>query len=502
MPSSTLGNAPSTPGMSPARTTQLTICPEESIHLLHISCPTYPSPQSYAPSSQTLTLSSPLQALISTSHHPPCPSPAECFQTTSVPRSTLSLTVGGRSSSHVPPTVNQERRAWNKPLPASSSSEKRTWPAPYRKNLVPLPSPLRPHCPANQRLRLWRPLAPRDQHASQVSDEDLKRIQDVMAHAWELDTHVTYTSGLLNFMVFCYQKNIPEKDRAPASQLLIMSFVSALAAAYSGSAISNYIYGVRAWHLLHSVPWKISKPELEALLKAAEKLTPSSSMRKKRRPYTIDFMLAIRKNMDLSMPLGASAFACLATCFFATGHVGQFTIQRLDSFNPKFHISKNQLSYDQNREGQQVTVLHLPHTKASPQGEDVCWAKQDRLMNPNTVLAHHLEVNDPPQDGHLFAYRHKNGHRPLTKSKFLAELARAACTAGLEPLQGHGIRIGLTLEYLLRGVPFDVMKVKGHWSSDTFTLYLSKHVQILVPYIQAAPAVHDAFVHLTMPPVR
>ena len=323
-----------------------------------------------------------------------------------------------------------------------------------------------------------------------------------MAHAWELDTHATYASGLLHFMVFCDQKNIPEKDRAPASQLLIMSFVSTLAAAYSGSAISNYVYGVRAWHLLHSVPWKISKPELEALLKAAEKLTPSSSRRKKRRPYTIDFMLAIRNNMDLSTPLGASAFTCLATCFFATGRVGEFTVQRLDSFNPEFHVSKNQLSYDQNREGQQVTVLHLPRTKASPQGEDVCWAKQDGLMDPNTVLAHHLEVNDPPQDGHLFAYHHKNGHRPLTKSKFLAELARAARAAGLEPLQGHGIRIGSTLEYLLRGVPFDMMKVKGRWSSDAFTLYLRKHTQILAPYIQAVPAVHDAFVRLTMPPVH
>ena len=205
--------------------------------------------------------------------------------------------------------------------------------------------------------------------------------------------------------------------------------------------------------------------------------------------------------MVLSTPLGASAFACLATCFFATGRVGEFTVQRLDGFNPEFHVSKNQLSYDQNREGQQVTVLHLPRTKASPQGEDVCWAKQDGLMDPNTALAHHLEVNDPPQDGHLFAYRHKNGHQPLTKSKFLAELARAARAAGLEPLHGHGIRIGSTFEYLLRGVPFDMMKVKGRWSSDAFTLYLRKHAQILAPYIQAAPAVHNAFVCLTMPPV-
>jgi len=55
-----------------------------------------------------------------------------------------------------------------------------------------------------------------------------------------------YVSGLLNFMVFCDKKNIPEKDRAPVSQPLLMSFVSTLVAAYSGSAISNYVYGICA----------------------------------------------------------------------------------------------------------------------------------------------------------------------------------------------------------------------------------------------------------------
>jgi len=402
MPSSTLDNAPSTQGMSPARTTQLMIHPGGSIRLLHISCPTYPSPQNYAASSQTSTLSSPLQVLINTSHHAPYPNPAAHFQTANMPQSTLSLTIGGRSFSPVPPTVSQECRLWNTPLPALSS-EKHQQPTPYHKNLVPLPSPLRPHCPANQRLCLWHPLVPRNQCSTQLSDEDLKHIQDVMAHAWELDTHTTYASGLLNFMVFCDQKNIPEKDRAPASQILIMSFISTLATAYLGSAISNYVYGVWAWHLLHSVPWKINKPKLEALLKAAEKLTPLSSRKKKQHPYTIDFMLAIWNNMDLSTPLGASAFACLTTCFFTTGCVGEFTVQRLDGFNPESHVSRTRLSYDQNREWQQVTVLRLPCTKVSPQGEDVGWAKQDGLMDPDMVLAHHLEVNNPPQDGHLFA---------------------------------------------------------------------------------------------------
>jgi len=65
---------------------------------------------------------------------------------------------------------------------------------------MPLPSPLHPHCPANQRLHLWHPLVPCTQCAAQLSDDDLKHIEDVMAHAWELNTHATYTLGALAYL--------------------------------------------------------------------------------------------------------------------------------------------------------------------------------------------------------------------------------------------------------------------------------------------------------------
>lgn len=45
--------------------------------------------------------------------------------------------------------------------------------------------------------------------------------------------------------------------------------------------------------------------------------------------------------------------------------------------------------------------------------------------------------------------------------KLLERVGDAACAASLELLQGHGIRIGSTLEYLLHSIPFDVMKVQG-----------------------------------------
>ena len=149
-----------------------------------------------------------------------------------------------------------------------------------------------------------------------------------------------------------------------------------------------------------------------------------------------------------------------------------------------------------------VTNFHLPHTKSAPSGEDVNWAKQTGPSDPSSAFENHLLINTPPVNGPLFAYRHGKGHKPLTKSKFLEVLNTALRTAGKSPLQGHGIRIGSTLEYLLRNIPFDVVKVKGRWASDAFLLYLRRHAQILAPYMQAQPILQESFLRLTLPPVR
>ena len=345
-----------------------------------------------------------------------------------MPQSIQSLIIREKNPLLAPSIARKECCPWNTQLP-TSPPRKRQRPVPYFKNLFHLPSPLHPHCPASQRLCLQQPLVPHSSHTSQVSNNKFRCIEAVMAHAWEPDTHTTYASGLLNYMVFCNKKDIPESDRALVSQLLLMSFISTLAAAYSGLAISNYVCGIWAWHILHGVSWRIKKLELEldALLKVVEKLISPSLKRKKQCPYTVDFMLAIQQHLDLSTLLGTSVFTCLTTCFFTMGHIREFTVQRLDSFNPNTHISWVQVSFNQSQEGQRVTVLHISHTKVSQQGEDVCWVKQDGPMDPDAALAHHLEVNNPPQEGHLFAYHHKNKYRSLTKSKFLTEPTRATC---------------------------------------------------------------------------
>jgi hypothetical protein len=90
-----------------------------------------------------------------------------------------------------------------------------------------------------------------------------------------------------------------------------------MAGHYSGRTVSNYVHGVRAWHTLHGIAWTLGEDaEIDALLKAAISLTPASSKKPKREPYTIPLIIAIRQKLDLDSPLDAAVYACLTTIFF------------------------------------------------------------------------------------------------------------------------------------------------------------------------------------------
>ncbi|KAF8154172.1 hypothetical protein B0H34DRAFT_662266 [Crassisporium funariophilum] len=381
-------------------------------------------------------------------------------------------------------------------------------PAPYQDALTPLASPQRPHVFARERLTRWKPTTSRNIQDSNgqptnLTEANLLRILEVMEGAWAEGTREGYGLGLLVYHVFCDQKGISEEQQAPASPILIASFIATITGAYAGATIANYVFGVRAWHLLHGVSWRMNPSELETLLRAAAKAAPASTKRKKRQPYTKEFMLAVRDELDLESPLDAAVYACLTTTFWSAARLGEFTVKNLAGFKAAQHVKPSDVTTTTDANGLTTTAFHIPATKTEPiEGEDVSWSRQNGDTDPEAALNKHLAINNPPKDGPLFAYRTAKGYNALTKPKFLQTLAKAARAAELDPLQGHGIRIGSTLEYLLRGTPFEVMKVKGRWASDAFLVYLRKHAQILAPYMQAIPLRHDEFIRLTMPPIR
>ena len=193
-------------------------------------------------------------------------------------------------------------------------------PAPYQQHLMPVPSHLCPHCLAKDHLRQWAPapLVLGQAGTPGSSGVEQERVKDTMLHAWEEDTWVSYGAGLLMWHCFCNVKGVPESERALTTQALLSTFVAHLASAYLGKTITGYINSMRAWHILNNLLWALEKKAMDTMLQVAEKLTPSTSRRKKRCPYTLAFISVIRSQLNLDKPLDTVVFAYLTTCFYAS----------------------------------------------------------------------------------------------------------------------------------------------------------------------------------------
>ena len=229
--------------------------------------------------------------------------------------------------------------------------------------------------------------------------------------------HAVCGSGLLMWHCFCDNKDISDPQRALATQPLVSAFIAHMATAYSRRTISNYLNGVQVWHILHSIPW--AQEEMDAILCTTKKLTPVAMRRKRQLPYTPAFITSVRQHLDLDDPLNAVIFTCLTTCFYALARLGKFTIQTISSFNLNKQITTQCLSYNQDWNGLQVMVLHLPTIKVTGnEGKDVYWATQNVATNPTAALQNHLRINQLSEATHLLMYHTKNTPCcPLTKPK-------------------------------------------------------------------------------------
>jgi hypothetical protein len=311
----------------------------------------------------------------------------------------------------------------------------------------------------------------------------------------------TYGSGLLAYCVFCDAHSIPEDQRGPASSLLLLSFIASCAGLYSGKTLENYFYGIQAWHLLHGLAWLGDSAQITSALTGSAHLAPPPSKRPKRHPFTINILCNIRSVLDLSSPLDAAVYACLVTSFFTLARLGELMVHSLKAFNPSLHVKVSDIHYEEDRHGLRVTVFHLPCSKMSPSGEDLYFAAQTGDVDPQQELKNHLQVNTLSATDALFSWRHQRGLCPLTCSEFTRCIECASSKLGTEPLKGHGIRIGGTLEYLLWGVLFKTVKAMGHWGGDAFQRYLRQHAVVMAPYLQDTPIL-EPFTHYAMPPVR
>ena len=140
-----------------------------------------------------------------------------------------------------------------------------------------------------------------------ISDSTLNRILGVLRVAWADSTKALYGNALLTYHVYCDLNGpIPDHEHCPVSRVLLLAFLSSCAGGASGSALSTYAAGVKAWHLLHGQPWTMPQDKLRLMLQGAAHLAPHSSKCAKRPPVTVDDLKIIHAYLDMNDPCDAA----------------------------------------------------------------------------------------------------------------------------------------------------------------------------------------------------
>ena len=215
---------------------------------------------------------------------------------------------------------------------------------------------------ASKRIRLWIPEGSRRSlddkgHPTNLDKQDLEKIRKVIGEAYAPQTRSTYGTGLLVFHLFCDNRDIQEEHRAPVEQTVLASFISMLVGTYGGGTIRNYVYGIRAWHIIHGIKWEVNNDKIETLLRAGHKLSPKESRRNAKKPWTLDYLTEICQRLKQNKPRDAAVLACLTTAFWGTTRLGEVTVKTPNTFDPNTHVKVSDVRYsirDNNHWGQGV----------------------------------------------------------------------------------------------------------------------------------------------------
>jgi integrase len=358
-------------------------------------------------------------------------------------------------------------------------------------------------------------MRPVDIHGNAIPEleRDLERAPQVLLDSLEVSTRRSYGSGLLIYTVYADARGLGETQRFPPSAAILAAFVAAISGSYLGDTISKYLSGLRAWHSIHSIPWYGNDQQLSRLCAGANKHAPPGSRNPLRAPAEESEVIALRAAFDMSNSFDAACWTIIVLAFYGLARLGELTTGTEDAFKKTpgaFTTAADVKRAD--HDGRPTVSLRLPRSKVtrSPRASDdlhvaplVDDTGRTRETCPVAALDNHLRVNAPNGNSeHLFTYRKtgsRGGRVPVTRAAFLKRLKAAASLVGVKLPHGHAFRIGGTLHYVLKGVPFDAVRVIGRWSSDCWQRYLRKHAEILAPYLQEDPERFLAFTRIAMP---
>lgn len=309
-----------------------------------------------------------------------------------------------------------------------------------------------------------------------ISCKDKQMVDYVINHAWSHSTLDRYDASVKQFFSFCHSRGIA--PTGVVSEDLLCSFAASMAGSRAGGTAAAKIAAVKAWHVQNNLPW-MGSSRLKYTLKGTENLRPQESIKPKRPPVSSEMLDVIRNNLDMGSPEDACIWAIVTTSFWSQIRMGEICPKTEKDFNVALTPTWQQFG-NPNRSGSRT--LHLPRTKrGGTKGETVMVSRQRLKLDPIAALENHARVNRCQTTDTVAAFRNASGIlMGLTLRRLLRRVTAILAKHKFPRITGHCFRIGGTTELLLQGVPPDIVKLLGRWTSDSFLRYW-RSLEIIAP---------------------
>eukprot|EP00732_Lithocolla_globosa_P001097 Lithocolla_globosa_v1_NODE_493_length_3897_cov_316.316502.p3 type:complete len:294 gc:universal NODE_493_length_3897_cov_316.316502:2895-3776(+) len=270
----------------------------------------------------------------------------------------------------------------------------------------------------------------------------------------------------------------------PATELMLMLFITHLAKKLTYRSIRVYLFGVRALHIREGFNNPLSgRPRLWQTMRGIKK--SQNGTRPKKLAMLPALIRAISSRLQLPRSLDDMAFvAAMWLAFFALLRCGEFTTPT-PAFDPNIHLSVEDVTFIVI--GRRHLKIRIKSSKTDPFRQGVTLAVpcvEPPVCCPCCLLREYLSFRRAlgltcHSRSPLFLL---SSSMPMNRSWFIGRLKSSLAAIGCDPTvySGHSFRIGGATWAQIRGVNPEQIKMLGRWASDCYESYLRTPVDLVL----------------------
>lgn len=300
-----------------------------------------------------------------------------------------------------------------------------------------------------------------------------------LLRGWRDTTLLSYNAAVQKFKSF-----LSATDRAnwtlPASPEDIYSFCFWSGRTEAGAeeqdvtakTLAKYLYGIKAWHNYHDVPYPhVSDARVAVLLRACGRQDSLTPAKPRKSAVTLEHLLTLYHTWIDGSQEEKASLDCAIVAFWGMMRLAEVTYTSR-SGQPAWICSLLCRDVMQRSTPSTSLTLAIRGAKTAKAGDtqSVLLNAQPNVLCPVQAVKRRLLQMTSPDDA-LFAYE-GDERCNLTRSRLVTLCTSVWVKHGWLGLSGHSFRVGGASLRAELGVPHDEIRQLGRWTSDCYKLYL------------------------------